>query len=455
MKNEKNISYASPHSLSKLPQNTPVLLALSGGADSSALLHVLNDDAQKNGYTLHAAHFNHGIRGEEAERDADFCKNICASLNIPFHLGKADVPTLAKENGNSVEAEAREQRYAFFERIMRENGIPILATAHHAEDQAETVLLHIIRGSGIKGLCGIQPCRSFATDFYLVRPLLNSKKEDILTFCKENDIAFVTDSTNSDTKYTRNALRTEIIPKLYELQPNLCEIFERLSKSACETDVFLSACAMKFIETECTPNIPIEKFNQLFNAEKAKIISLLFEEKFDSNLERVHIDSVIELCQKAAPNSSISLPKKTRARIENGNLVFEKENENSNLDGFESIPFREGIIDTKCGITIKIEKNPTNTSHKSPSILDVKCELISKDAHFRPRREGDVIFSGKMNKKIKKLISEKKIPLEKRKNLPLLVSNNEILWIPSVAVCDRVKMDKINDGDDFFRIIVT
>lgn len=455
MKKANNISYTSPHSLSGLPKNTPVLLALSGGADSSALLHILNDDAHKNGFILHAAHFNHRIRGEEATRDADFCKKICASLNIPFHLGEADVPALAKKNGNSIEAEARNQRYSFFENIMRENNIPILVTAHHAEDQAETVLLHILRGSGIKGLRGIQPCRSFANDFYLVRPFLKAQKQDILAFCEQNNIDFVTDSTNSDTQYARNALRTEIIPKLYELQPNLCEILERLSQNACESDDFITACALKFIETECVQNIPIEKFNRLFDAEKAKVISTLFEEKFDCTLERIHIDSVIELCQKAVPHSSISLPQKTCARIENGNLVFEKEYERSILDGFEPIPFCEEIIDTKCGVTIKIEKNPTKISNKNDLTLDVKCELISENAHFRPRREGDVIFAGKMNKKVKKLISEKKIPLEKRKNLPVLVSNNEILWIPSVAVCDRVKMDKINDGDDFFRIIIT
>ena len=113
MKIKKQISYTSPYILANLPKNTPVLLAFSGGADSSALLHLLKEDAQTNHFKLHAAHFNHQIRGEEAERDAKFCEKVCQKLDIPFHLGTSDVPVLAKANGNSIEAEARAQRYAF------------------------------------------------------------------------------------------------------------------------------------------------------------------------------------------------------------------------------------------------------------------------------------------------------------------------------------------------------
>ncbi|MBO5715365.1 MAG: tRNA lysidine(34) synthetase TilS [Clostridia bacterium] len=454
MKNLKKISYTPPHLLSNLPQNTPVLLAFSGGADSSALLHLLKEDAQTNHFKLHAAHFNHQIRGEEAERDAIFCKQICEKLDIPFYLGTADIPALAKENGNSVEAEARVQRYAFFEKIMREHNIPILVTAHHAEDQVETILLHILRGSGISGICGMQECRPFANDLYLVRPLLKAQKQDVLALCEQNKIDFVVDSTNEDTQYTRNALRHEIIPRLYELQPNLCGAFDRLSKSARDADDFINASALEFIKNECDENIPLTHFNKLFDAQKSKVLSILFEEKYGATLERVHINAIIELCQKVIPHSSVSLPHKTCAKIENNNLVFEKEATKNDDVAFDPIPFGEGNIDTKCGVTIKIEKNPTQKLTKNPLSLDVKCELLDQTAHFRARNEGDVIFVGKMNKKAKKLISEKKIPLDVRNVLPILVSKNEILWIPSVAVCDRIKTDKIKSGDNFFRITI-
>lgn len=454
MKIENKISYTSPYLLANLPKETPVLLAFSGGADSSALLYLLNKDAKSNNFPLHVAHFNHQIRGEEAERDAKFCEETCQKLSIPFHLGKADVPSLAKQNGNSIEAEAREQRYAFFEKIMRENNITILVTAHHGEDQIETILLHILRGSGVNGMCGMQECRTFANNLYLTRPLLKAQKGDILALCEQNKIDFVIDSTNDDTQYMRNAIRHEIIPKLYELQPNLCEVFDRLSTNARYADTFINASAYKFIKNECCENIPLVSFNELFDAQKSKVLHLLFEEKYGKSLENVHINAIIELCQKAVPHSSISLPGKTCAKIENNELVFENEAKVTNDITFAPIPLLEGTIDTGCGVIIKIEKNPVQKSTDSHISLDVKCELLDESAHFRARNEGDVIFVGKMNKKAKKLISEKKIPLEKRKILPILVSNNEILWIPAVAVCDKVKKDKIKSGDNFFRIAV-
>ena len=129
MKNNSCIFYKSPQALASLPQRTPVLVAFSGGADSSVLLHILKNDSVAHGYNLHAAHFHHGIRGEEADRDAKFCKDICEKLGIPFYLGYADIPLLAKENGNSIETEARERRYEFFQKTMRENNIPIFAAS--------------------------------------------------------------------------------------------------------------------------------------------------------------------------------------------------------------------------------------------------------------------------------------------------------------------------------------
>ena len=447
MKKQNNIFYTSPHLLASLPQGTPVLVAFSGGADSSALLHILYNDAKALGYTLHAAHFNHHIRGDEAIRDAEFCKSTCEKLKIPFYLKNADIPSLAKENGNSIETEAREQRYAFFESVMRENNIPILATAHHAEDQIESIMLHILRGSGLAGIKGMLECRAFANDLCLVRPLLNTKKEDILSYCAENSIEFVTDSTNADTNYARNFIRAELTPKMYELQPNLERVFSRLSKSANEANDFIECSAKEFIKNECEGGIPLSKFNQLHTAIKSRVLIT----SCDCSLEHTHIQSLIVLCQKSIPHSSISLPSNTIAKIEDGMLVFDKNEEKHESEDF-CIPFAIGKIALPNGIIINIERNPTNDASKSDVFIDVKCDIINTDAHFRSRREGDVIFSGKMNKKVKKLISEKKIPLNMRNKIPLLVSENEILWIPTVSVCDRVR--KTNVGSEFFRITI-
>ena len=449
MKSNNGIFYKSPQLLASLPQSTSVLVAFSGGADSSALLHLLKDDATARNYKLHAAHFNHQIRGEEAERDAEFCKSTCEKLSIPFYLGCANIPALAKENGNSIETEAREKRYAFFEKIMRENNIPILVTAHHAEDQIETVMLHILRGCGISGLKGISGCRPLSNDLYLVRPLLNAKKEDILYYCAENNIEFVTDSTNADINYARNFVRAELLPKMYELQPNLQNVFMRLSESADEASDFLKESARDFIENKCKNGIPLSHFNQLHPALKSQILML----SCDSSLEYTHIQSIVALCHKAEPHSSVSLPNNIAAKIENGTLIFVNDEAESENEEF-FVPFALGKTVLPSGIIINIERNPITNPSQNDVFIDVKCDIINDDAHFRSKREKDVIFAGKMNKKVKKLISEKKIPLNMRKKLPLLDCKNEIMWIPTVALCDRLKKGKIANNESFFRITI-
>ncbi len=443
--------YRSPSLLANMPSNTPVLLALSGGADSTALLHILCEDAKKAGFPVFAAHFHHGIRGEEADRDALFCQSLAQKLGVPFFLGKADVPTLAKQNGNSIEAEAREQRYAFFKEIMQKHSIPILITAHHAEDQIESILLHILRGSGITGLCGMSECRSLSEGLYLVRPILRAEKQSVLDYCKENGIDFVTDSTNSDTEYQRNHLRANVTPKLREVQPKLEDAFYKLSQSANEANDLINSLALSFIN-ENAKKIEIGKFNPLHKAVKARVLSIIFEDASGATLERVHVESLIKLCENAVPHSSISLPGKFSAYIENECLVFEEDAEKERSEPFE-IPFKKGEFSVN-GVRISVEENPESNEKPQRPYVDIRCDILFDDACFRSRKEGDSILVCGMHKKVKKLLNEKRIPLELREKLPILTSNKEILWIPTVAACDGIKSGKIKDGENFFRITV-
>jgi tRNA(Ile)-lysidine synthase len=287
-----------------------------------------------------------------------------------------------------------------------------------------------------------------------VRPLLCANKEDILSYCAKNNIEFVTDSTNIDVSYARNFIRAEITPKMRELQPNLSSVFERLSESALEANDFIEGEANKFIENECISSIPLEKFNKLHNALKSRVLILAFEKySGEYTLEYAHIKSIIELSQKGEAHSSISLPGTIAAKIENNSLVFIKDKEINENEDF-LIPFTIGTTTMPNGTIINIEKNPLLEATDTDLFLDVKCDIIKDGAQFRSKKEGDIILAGKMNKKVKKLINEKKIPLSMRKRIPLLVCENEILWIPLVAVCDKVKRDKIKDGDDFYRITV-
>ena len=215
--------FCEPHKLLKVNNTEPVLIALSGGADSCALLHLLSDARYDLGFKLYAAHVNHNIRtdsyGGEAERDERFCRELCDSLGVKLFVQSIDVPALAKERKTSMETAAREVRYSFFAKIMTENQIKILATAHNADDNLETQIFNLARGCGIEGMRGIPQIREFSevSDGVIVRPIISAAKADIINFCCENDFEFVTDSTNFEDDCTRNRIRHNIIPELCSL----------------------------------------------------------------------------------------------------------------------------------------------------------------------------------------------------------------------------------------------
>ena len=186
-----------------------VLVGFSGGADSTALLDRLSG---MSGYSVAAVHVNHGIRGEEAIRDREFCRGFCRDRGIPFFCLDADVPAMRRQ-GESLETAARRVRYGYFAAVMGEQGYPLLAVAHNADDNLETVLFRLCRGTGLRGLCGIPPVRAFGNG-YLVRPLLGVSREEILRYLEERGLSYVTDSTNEETDAARNRLRLTVIPAL-------------------------------------------------------------------------------------------------------------------------------------------------------------------------------------------------------------------------------------------------
>nr|MBR2040323.1 tRNA lysidine(34) synthetase TilS [Clostridia bacterium] len=207
-----------------------VTVALSGGADSVALLYALNQLKNDLGITLKAVHLNHQIRGDEALRDESFVKDFCDSLNIELICERIDVPQFAKSNNLSLETAARKARYNLFERV-NEGAI---ATAHTASDNLETLLLNLARGTSLDGLCGIPVKRD-----YIVRPIISATREDIENYCKDNNLKFVTDSTNLTDDYTRNKIRHKIVPVLKEINPKAELSALKTSKSLTEASAFL------------------------------------------------------------------------------------------------------------------------------------------------------------------------------------------------------------------------
>ena len=244
---------ATPQSLAGVDARTPVLLALSGGMDSAVLLELLSEQSRRYGFALTAAHFHHGIRGEEADRDAAFCEDLANRKGVAFVSQRADVPRLARERGISLEAAAREARYAFLEQVMEERQIPLLVTAHHGNDNLETVLFRLCRGTGLTGLCGIPSVRPFGIG-WVVRPLLPYSKAALEAYCEERGLDYVLDSTNLQPDCSRNQLRLQVIPQLEALGGDPCRSVWRMTRALEQDRALLELLADELVKESRTVN---------------------------------------------------------------------------------------------------------------------------------------------------------------------------------------------------------
>ena len=442
--------YESPHKIAGVGASEPVLLGLSGGADSTSLLYNLVEDGKKNGFVVYAAHVNHNIRldgyNNEAARDEEFCHKLCDKLGVKLFAMSVDVPALARERGESLEGVARDVRYAFFSEIMERENISVLVTAHNASDNFETQLFNLCRGSGLSGLAGIPVIRPLDGKRVVVRPILSATKPEILEFCKDNGIPFVTDSTNELCDATRNKLRNNVIPALCEVFPAAHRSAGRFSVVATEISDFMDIAAGEFIDNEAevgetTASLPCEGFNALHIALRRAVVSRV-SRSLGVSLEYTHIQSVIELCLRAVAHSMLNLPDSLECSIEDGCLIFSVGGETVTEDKPFYIPFdgkRADIGDYL--VATEREDICGYTLYASASLSsDMIAEAVSMGkAALRSRRKGDKIVDGGNSKKIKKLMCDKRISLRERATLPLLCVDGEIVYAPLCAVCDNAK----------------
>lgn len=251
-----------------------VTVAVSGGADSVALLHSLKMLEKELDIGLSACHVNHNLRGEESDGDEAYVKSLCSELDIPLRVFSVDV-TGSTAKHQSTEERARELRYEAFAKMSDELGSRV-ATAHNACDNTETVLLNLLRGTGLKGLCGIPPVRD-----YLIRPLLLCTRDEIEGYCGENGLKYVTDSTNASTAYTRNKIRLELMPRLLEINPSLHEGVGRMTFTLGEDSRFLEEMAANALEEARNGEgvYLCEKLNALPEPILHRVISLMLREK--------------------------------------------------------------------------------------------------------------------------------------------------------------------------------
>ncbi|MBQ6848024.1 MAG: tRNA lysidine(34) synthetase TilS [Clostridia bacterium] len=399
-------------SYSLFPENSVVTVALSGGADSVALLYALYRLQNKLKIKVKAAHLNHQIRGNEALRDEDFVKKLCSSLDIPLIVKRADVPKFATEKGLSLETAARQVRYEFLNRINE----GVIATAHTASDNLETVILNLARGTALDGLCGIPVKRD-----NIVRPIISATREMVEDYCKQNGLSFVTDSTNLSDDYTRNKIRHKIVPVLKELNPRIEKSVFKTSRCVSTVSELLEKEAKNYIKNNFANNTLKLLDFELLNSEIAKRVILEFVKSQNSeiSLETCHIESIYEIC---LIGGKTSIPKNMYALSENGILKLGTEGEIPKTPRFS------------VRISKKMEKINNLLLNNS---LD--CDKIVGKLVVRTRQSGDSIrlLNRGCSKTLTKLYNECKVSKHLRDALPVISDDEGVVWIYTLGVAQR------------------
>lgn len=400
--------------------NNYVVIGVSAGPDSMCLLDLL----QKKTTKIVVCHINHNVRKESIEEE-EYITKYCQDKNIIL-----EKTTINNYQENNFENEARKKRYMFYEEILKKYNSKTLLLAHHGDDLIETILMKISRGSNLEGYAGIKEI-SNVKNYQIIRPLLKYTKEDIINYNKSNNIKYYNDSSNQSTNYTRNRYRLNILPLLKKEDKNIHKKYLKYSKTLIEYDDYIKREVKRNINNVYKDNIiNIDNLNKLdtFLIKNIlyNIMNNIYQNKNNIITDR-HIQNIISLLNNTKPNIKIDLPNNKEIVKEYNKLIIK--DKTSDIKNYK-IEFNDKIeIENLIIEKIKSEDDDSNSV----------CRLNSKDItlplYIRNREDGDyIILKGSNNrKKIKEIFIEKKLPLNKRNNYPLLVdSNNNIIWIPNI-----------------------
>ncbi len=439
-----------------------VIAGLSGGADSVFLLLLLDELRKTMGFSLTAVHVEHGIRGEESLRDAQFSRRLSESRGIPFVMYSADAPSRAKQRHLTLEEAARELRYECFRRALDECGADKVAVAHHADDLAETMLFHLARGTGIRGLSGIAPVLPFAASkpCAIIRPLLCVTRREIEEWLKKQGQSYCEDSTNSDLYYARNRIRTQILPEMRLLNARAAEHMQRTAAELAEISAFLDETALQrgrdcYEKRDCPGHpeaqeirIDCEKFLALPAVLQKnlmhQLIAMAAGRKKD--IGAVHVELAIGLAA-GGTGKRVMLPCGLIAEKSYGEVFLRKKEEtNAGIPPADlKIP---GVIFPVNGITVRTELIEFDGNlQQIPKKRYTKWfdyDKIKFTVQLRNRSKGDflTINSDGGTKKLKNWFIDEKIPQNKRDAIPLLADGNHILWVCGYRISEAYKVSK-------------
>ena len=415
-----------------------VIIALSGGADSMCLLDVMLALSHEYNFAIAAAHVNHCLRGDESERDNLFVREECRKRSVVLYEKRIDIAALAAERKQGLEECGRTERYAFFVQLA-ENEETVIATAHTASDNAETVLLNITRGCGIDGLTGIPPVRD-----NIIRPLLYCTRSEIEQRCRENSIPYVTDSTNLTDDYARNKIRLNVLPELMKINPHADAAINRLSSLAQSECRYINEQVRNILEKNKTPcGYSVSGLLNENDNIMPSVIKTAVNENFGITAEKKHVDIILRMIK--ARHGALEIKKGLLAVIKGDDLVFQKNNTNYEKPFFKPITPQPDTEYSFCGKKYIFRKKGSekdlheNKINKKLLYLMLDCDILSFDTVLRQRQSGDVFrpYGRKCSKSIKKLFIELKIPEHRRDELLLLARGHEVLWIEGIGSAEN------------------
>ncbi len=414
--------------------NSKVGVGVSGGADSMCLLHFLHSHRNELNIEVIAINVNHNTRQED-QKEANFVDKYCKKLGIECLKEKADARSLMEKEKLTMEEACRIVRFNTFENLKANGTVDYVALGHHLRDQAETILMHIVRGCGLRGASGME----YVND-YIVRPFLNLQKGDIMLYMAQNNVPYVVDESNFDTSISRNLIRQDVLPTLRQVWPNVDEAICNFGRACREDDNYISnnvdLKAVIFGVHEV--KIPKNYFSY-----PEPIVYRLLEKALaslgvTSDFERKHFE-LIKGITKMSNGAKINLPHKVTAFSEydyitltTKQLVKRKDlNKTFNIGRVEFGPLGDIVVEE------------VNEFKKIPNALSCDLGKIPDSAVWRLRQEGDVIEKfGGGTKKLKNYLNDKKVPVRIRDSLPVLAVGNDVLAIIGVDISDKIKIDK-------------
>lgn len=453
-----------------IPRGSTVLCALSGGADSVYLLHRLYLLQPLLEFRLVAAHYNHHLRGEESNRDEEFVRRFvekwCGPLvgsgeengqplpPVTLFVGEGDVAQEAVRRKTGLEETAREMRYDFLRKTAHSLGGAIIATAHTADDNAETMLFHLARGSGLRGMTGIRPKGDG-----LIRPMLTTTRVQVEAYLELYNIPHVEDSSNEDERFARNRLRRRVIPELEAVSPGAVERTAFTASLLRTDEEYLTDQASRAVENIHPENgvirMPARIVACLPDALAPRAVRILIARMRDgdTDLSSAHLLSAVALCRGTDPSAKVCLPGGLTARREYDDLVLE-----SNAEG--QVPPEPVPVDTE-GVTEygqtgwKLFCSQTEcpeTYGKNPETFFLSRDKIVGKLILRPRQAGDAIkLPGRKTRTVKKLLIDKKIPMVSRELLPVLADGSGVL---ALATFGPNEVYLAQPGEPALRIIL-